>query len=70
MEHHLTPGKLLDSNGCLQEAGYATRLVREYNRNDIKAPAMRIKGPCGPSKFVVQAGKNPSRGRRATMMQI
>jgi len=43
MEYRLTPGKLLDSNGCLQEAGYATRLVREYNRNDIKAPVMRIK---------------------------
>ena len=43
MEHRLTPGRLLDSNGCLQDAGYATRLIREYRREDIKAPAMRIK---------------------------
>ena len=43
MEHRLTLGKLLDSNGHLQEAGYATRLVREYSRKDIKAPALRIK---------------------------
>lgn len=43
MEHRLSPGKLLDANGHLQEAGYATSLVREYRRGDIKAPAMRIK---------------------------
>lgn len=43
MEHRLSGGKLLDSNGYLQEAGYATSLVREYNRGDIKAPALRIK---------------------------
>ena len=43
MEHRLSHGKLLDSKGHLQEAGYATSLVREYSRKDIKAPAMRIK---------------------------
>lgn len=43
MEHRLSAGKLLDANGHLQEAGYATGLVREYNRADIKAPALRIK---------------------------
>ena len=43
MEHRLSAGKLLDSNGHLQEAGYATSLVRQYDRKDIKAPAMRIK---------------------------
>jgi len=43
MEHRLSPGKLLDESGHLQEAGYATRLVRQYDRKDIKAPALRIK---------------------------
>ena len=43
MEHRLSAGKLLDANGHLQEAGYATSLVREYSRKDIKAPALRIK---------------------------
>jgi len=43
MEHQLTPGKLLDENGQLQEAGYATSLVREYHRADIKASPLRIK---------------------------
>lgn len=43
MEHRLSHGKLLDENGRLQEAGYATRLIREYNRKDIRAAGMRIK---------------------------
>ena len=43
MEHMLHPGRLLDGSGCLQEAGYATSLVKEYCRNDIKAPGWRIK---------------------------
>ena len=43
MEHRLSPGKLLDLHGHLREAGYATSLVREYDRGDIKAPALRIK---------------------------
>ncbi len=43
MQHKLSAGKLLDENGRLCEAGYATSLVREYRREDIKAPAFRIK---------------------------
>lgn len=43
MEHRLSPGKLLDENGHLAEAGYATALVKEYDRKAIKAPALRIK---------------------------
>ena len=43
MEHLLSPGKLLDAGGRLQEAGYATSLVKEYCRGDIKAPGWRIK---------------------------
>lgn len=36
-------GKLLDSSGQLIETGYATELIRDYSRNDIKANPMRIK---------------------------
>jgi len=43
MEHRLTPGRLLDASGRLIEAGYATHLVRQYDRKAIKAPALRIK---------------------------
>ena len=43
MQRKLTEGKLLDSNGNLCEAGYATSLLKEYNRNDIKAKPSRIK---------------------------
>ena len=43
MQNKLTSGKLLDKQGNLNEAGYATSLVRDYNRDDIKAKAMRIK---------------------------
>lgn len=39
----LTEGKLLDSSGRLQQAGYNTQLVREYNRKDIKSSSFRIK---------------------------
>ncbi|MBO5772459.1 MAG: DUF2804 domain-containing protein [Clostridia bacterium] len=39
----LTPGKLLDEKGHLTQAGWATSLVKEYNRKDVKANAMRIK---------------------------
>lgn len=41
--HVLQPGKLLDQNGHLAEAGYATSMVKEYNRNQIKANGLRIK---------------------------
>ncbi len=43
MQTKLNPGKLLDANGNLTQAGYANSLVKEYNRNDIKAGKMRIK---------------------------
>lgn len=43
MQTKLTPGKLLDKLGNLNEAGYATSLVRDYNRDDIKAGKLRIK---------------------------
>lgn len=43
MEHLLTPGKLLNEKGELNEAGYAFSLVKEYRRGDIKAPRSRIK---------------------------
>ena len=43
MQHKLSPGKLLDENGNLNEAGYAFSLVKEYNRKDILAKWHRIK---------------------------
>ena len=43
MQHKLSEGKLLNKDGNLNEAGYAFDLVREYNRNDIKAKWHRIK---------------------------
>ncbi|MBR5228960.1 MAG: DUF2804 domain-containing protein [Firmicutes bacterium] len=43
MEHKLSPGPLLDSNGHLCEAGYATSLVKTYDRKAIKANGLRIK---------------------------
>ena len=43
MEHVLTKGLLLDAQGQLTEAGYATSLVKEYRRSDIKASCFRIK---------------------------
>ena len=39
----LSSGRLLDRTGNLCEAGYATKLVKTYNREDIKAGKMRIK---------------------------
>jgi len=41
--HLMSEGKLLDENGNLIEPGYAFSLVKEYNRNDIKAGKGRIK---------------------------
>ena len=43
MEHVLTNGPLLDAQGQLTEAGYATSLIKEYRRSDIKASGFRIK---------------------------
>ena len=39
----LTPGPLLDDKGQLVERGYATSLVRDYDRAKIKAGKLRIK---------------------------
>ena len=43
MQNKLSEGKLLNATGNLNEAGYATSLVKEYNRSDIKASKWRIK---------------------------
>ena len=43
MQHKLRPGRLLDELGHLEEAGYATSLVKTYDRKDIKAGKLRIK---------------------------
>ena len=43
MQHKLSNGPLLDSNGNLVEAGYAFSLVKDYDRKAIKAGKMRIK---------------------------
>lgn len=43
MQKKLTPGKLLDTNGNLNEAGYAFSLVKEYSRDQIKGLVSRIK---------------------------
>lgn len=38
-----TPSPLLNSDGSLSQKGYATSLILDYNRNDIKASKFRIK---------------------------
>lgn len=43
MQKKLSEGELLDSNGNLTEAGYATSLVKVYDRKKIKAGKTRIK---------------------------
>ena len=44
-ENHLLTerGKLLDEKGNIAEPGYATSLIKEYDRKDIKASPLRIK---------------------------
>ena len=42
-QHLLTPGPLLDERGHLTEAGYATSLVKTYDRSAIRAGKSRIK---------------------------
>ena len=42
-QNFLHEGPLLDEHGNLAEAGYATSLVKEYDRSKIKAGALRIK---------------------------
>ena len=36
-------GDLLDEKGHLIECGYATKLIKKYDRNHIKAGKLRIK---------------------------
>ena len=43
MQIKLLPGKLLNEDGNLYQAGYANSLVKDYDRNAIKAGKMRIK---------------------------
>ena len=43
IQKRLTPGELLDEKGFLKEAGYATSLVRRYDRSAIRGGKLRIK---------------------------
>lgn len=43
MQTLLTEGKLLNEKGELAQAGYSTSLIKEYNRDDIRANGIRIK---------------------------
>lgn len=43
MQNKLSKGNLLDEKGQLCESGYATSLVKDYDREAIKANKMRIK---------------------------
>ncbi|HML68904.1 MAG TPA: DUF2804 domain-containing protein [Clostridia bacterium] len=43
MQHLLSKGPLLDPSGVLSEAGYATALVKTYDRNAIRGGKSRIK---------------------------
>lgn len=43
MQKELSSGPLLNEDGNLVEAGYSTSLIREYNRQTIKAKKSRIK---------------------------
>ena len=42
-QKRLTPGELLDTSGVLKQAGYATSLVKRYDRSAIRGGALRIK---------------------------
>ena len=42
-QHRFGPGELLNANGDLSEPGYATALLKRYDRSAIKAPRFRIK---------------------------
>ena len=43
MQHLLSAGPLLNEEGNLNESGYAFSLVKKYDREQIKAPILRIK---------------------------
>ncbi len=42
-QHCMTEGSLLNARGALCEAGYATRLVKQYDRSAVRGGALRIK---------------------------
>ena len=42
-QKRLTAGPLLNADGILSEAGYATSLVKKYDRNAVKGGKTRIK---------------------------
>ena len=42
-QHRFGPGPLLDNSGNLAEPGYATALIKTYDRSAIKASKLRIK---------------------------
>ncbi len=42
-QHRFGPGPLLDEQGDLCEPGYATSLLKTYDRTKIKAPKLRVK---------------------------
>ena len=42
-QHRFGPGPLLNAQGNLNEPGFATALVRQYDRTQVKAPKLRIK---------------------------
>ena len=44
MQHRIiTPGPLHDEQGLLTETGYATSLIKQYDRNRVRASRLRIK---------------------------
>ena len=44
MQNKITEhSRLLDEKGALVHKGYATSLVLDYNRNDVKASRLRLK---------------------------
>lgn len=43
MQNRLSEGNLLNEKGELEQAGYATSLVRRYDRNNIKVSKLKIK---------------------------
>lgn len=43
MQYEVVPGKLLNKQGGLNQAGYAKKMVLDYDRKDIKAKSFRIK---------------------------
>lgn len=42
-QQKLSAGRLLNSNGILDQAGYSTTMVRQYDRRDIKGQVFKIK---------------------------